>query len=109
MIRRPPRSTLFPYTTLFRSRRTRTRPDAGALLGRTGPYYGGGDFGEVGLRLVLEFDTRDAPAAPAGGAYLRLAGQGEPAGWGGGGSFGNGAAGAVTYLSAGQPRAGSRG
>src|SRR3712207_7586640 len=28
MIRRPPRSTLFPYTTLFRSRRElRTRPD----------------------------------------------------------------------------------
>src|SRR2546422_8971395 len=27
MIRRPPRSTLFPYTTLFRSRRTRTPPD----------------------------------------------------------------------------------
>src|SRR2546426_928790 len=31
MIRRPPRSTLFPYTTLFRSP-TRSRPD----LGRTG-------------------------------------------------------------------------
>src|SRR3712207_8703738 len=26
MIRRPPRSTLFPYTTLFRSRRTRPEP-----------------------------------------------------------------------------------
>src|SRR5436309_9320009 len=26
MIRRPPRSTLFPYTTLFRSRRGRPRP-----------------------------------------------------------------------------------
>src|SRR5215813_10984529 len=26
MIRRPPRSTLFPYTTLFRSRRQRRRP-----------------------------------------------------------------------------------
>src|SRR5256885_11405678 len=26
MIRRPPRSTLFPYTTLFRSRRTTGRP-----------------------------------------------------------------------------------
>src|SRR2546430_11878506 len=25
MIRRPPRSTLFPYTTLFRSRQSRTR------------------------------------------------------------------------------------
>src|SRR2546426_4785325 len=28
MIRRPPRSTLFPYTTLFRSIRLRSLPDA---------------------------------------------------------------------------------
>src|SRR3989454_3775869 len=28
MIRRPPRSTLFPYTTLFRSPRRRTHPPA---------------------------------------------------------------------------------
>src|SRR2546428_2872682 len=27
MIRRPPRSTLFPYTTLFRSVRSREQPD----------------------------------------------------------------------------------
>src|SRR2546429_5067629 len=34
MIRRPPRSTLFPYTTLFRSRRTiaRRAADQGFLL-----------------------------------------------------------------------------
>src|SRR2546430_11448995 len=30
MIRRPPRSTLFPYTTLFRSRDERAEPPAGA-------------------------------------------------------------------------------
>src|SRR3712207_9021419 len=38
MIRRPPRSTLFPYTTLFRSRRSRSvlpRSD-GAVLGAVG-------------------------------------------------------------------------
>src|SRR5574344_2854450 len=29
MIRRPPRSTLFPYTTLFRSSLTRTLKDSG--------------------------------------------------------------------------------
>src|SRR5690348_17800626 len=29
MLRRPPRSTLFPYTTLFRSRRRTGGPDAG--------------------------------------------------------------------------------
>src|SRR2546425_11106654 len=35
MIRRPPRSTLFPYTTLFRSRaRVLPTPRAGALLRR---------------------------------------------------------------------------
>src|SRR3712207_9478944 len=30
MIRRPPRSTLFPYTTLFRSARPKARPRAAA-------------------------------------------------------------------------------
>src|SRR5947208_15334871 len=38
MIRRPPRSTLFPYTTLFRSRPRRTRESAAswscAIAGR---------------------------------------------------------------------------
>src|SRR4051794_41659451 len=35
MIRRPPRSTLFPYTTLFRSRHERPR-EQGAELGQHG-------------------------------------------------------------------------
>src|SRR3712207_7005825 len=36
MIRRPPRSTLFPYTTLFRSE----REDAGGAFGKTRePFY----------------------------------------------------------------------
>src|SRR6476620_10506677 len=34
MIRRPPRSTLFPYTTLFRSRRAGDGDRAGRHLGR---------------------------------------------------------------------------
>src|SRR2546422_2175373 len=39
MIRRPPRSTLFPYTTLFRSRSTSARPASGRAAGLhvTGP------------------------------------------------------------------------
>src|SRR5438874_13086568 len=39
MIRRPPRSTLFPYTTLFRSDRGRPLPEprAEALMGATKP------------------------------------------------------------------------
>src|SRR5256885_12181873 len=36
MIRRPPRSTLFPYTTLFRSRDGLVRPGEGDALGFQG-------------------------------------------------------------------------
>src|SRR5437868_12659975 len=34
MIRRPPRSTLFPYTTLFRSARLRHRPPSKTAVSR---------------------------------------------------------------------------
>src|SRR2546422_7459647 len=36
MIRRPPRSTLFPYTTLFRSRRSGRGADFGGEIGEGG-------------------------------------------------------------------------
>src|SRR2546427_4540005 len=44
MIRRPPRSTLFPYTTLFRSGytqvdRAESEPDAAYLVNAVGPVY----------------------------------------------------------------------
>src|SRR3712207_7610187 len=42
MIRRPPRSTLFPYTTLFRSRRVRDRQRGVGHL-RPRPEGSGGD------------------------------------------------------------------
>src|SRR5256885_7667133 len=46
MIRRPPRSTLFPYTTLFRS--VRARADLGRFLELEGGGGGGpGDFSLV--------------------------------------------------------------
>src|SRR2546426_3897701 len=45
MIRRPPRSTLFPYTTLFRSGRQRAR---------------GGGRGESGARLRLPHRLRSS-------------------------------------------------
>src|SRR2546430_12589947 len=39
MIRRPPRSTLFPYTTLFRSARHAVlRPDASRVFSEQWPY-----------------------------------------------------------------------
>src|SRR3712207_7344541 len=44
MIRRPPRSTLFPYTTLFRSNGTNV--DDRADNGRAAALAGGGDEGE---------------------------------------------------------------
>src|SRR3712207_8249661 len=60
MIRRPPRSTLFPYTTLFRSprdrpglavRRPRARSAAGELLGgRAGPVLRGDARAAAGVR-----------------------------------------------------------
>src|SRR2546423_2764229 len=37
MIRRPPRSTLFPYTTLFRSRADPRAPPAAHPVGHEGP------------------------------------------------------------------------
>src|SRR3712207_7381781 len=39
MIRRPPRSTLFPYTTLFRSSYMEYVPDAETVLKRLVPRY----------------------------------------------------------------------
>src|SRR2546425_8758884 len=47
MIRRPPRSTLFPYTTLFRSRRAREHRHR--LLGRRGARSGRGEGGRARL------------------------------------------------------------
>src|SRR3712207_7721440 len=45
MIRRPPRSTLFPYTTLFRSERGVSQPGVGAAQRR-------GDVGVAGRRAL---------------------------------------------------------
>src|SRR3712207_7838583 len=55
MIRRPPRSTLFPYTTLFRSGLHATRRGQGGMhLGgdrRAGPLERVGDVGERARRV----------------------------------------------------------
>src|SRR3712207_6870391 len=66
MIRRPPRSTLFPYTTLFRSRAHRRH--LGAALRQA-----------VAVRAAAapgRDDDRAAPGNPAG--LSGLAGAGEP-------------------------------
>src|SRR3989454_8750017 len=59
MIRRPPRSTLFPYTTLFRSDETRGRGiirDERARL-RGAPNRRDHQTGVVGLCVVVESGT----------------------------------------------------
>src|SRR2546430_4276234 len=43
MIRRPPRSTLFPYTTLFRSPNTEIFRRLAARFGFTDPIFGASD------------------------------------------------------------------
>src|SRR5688572_32029577 len=66
MYRRPPRSTLFPYTTLFRSRRPRRRrgarwPAAGRAAGRPGR-------AAVSWKSILR---RSAPLRQTGGMRRR--------------------------------------
>src|SRR2546427_4310682 len=51
MIRRPPRSTLFPYTTLFRSGRRRPAGRTGRARGRRLAAAGGRQQRGDGLRL----------------------------------------------------------
>src|SRR2546422_10913530 len=61
MIRRPPRSTLFPYTTLFRSRRGDVR-----RLGARGVRVRGGGRRPAGA------GSRELPRVPLGGRGLGL-------------------------------------
>src|SRR5256885_12665218 len=60
MIRRPPRSTLFPYTTLFRSGR---RPSRARILlvseVRAQPAFGFGDSHALAPRVVLDLVAPD--------------------------------------------------
>src|SRR5688572_30913626 len=61
MIRRPPRSTLFPYTTLFRSDRSRARPArGGARWCRWKPSTRAGRRGTP--RRLLQSGARKGPA-----------------------------------------------
>src|SRR3712207_128588 len=53
MIRRPPRSTLFPYTTLFRSQSARVTPGRGSITLRIQVK----DESEGGLRFTWETPT----------------------------------------------------
>src|SRR3989454_5357641 len=69
MIRRPPRSTLFPYTTLFRSRRAAAR--AAAALARSGSNTGSDQSlwvrGEMSPCIGFGGNRPDSPAIPRHG------------------------------------------
>src|SRR5256885_8352411 len=60
MIRRPPRSTLFPYTTLFRSRQC-TRRRAGRFVQRLGLAARVVRKGEWGLGVPHRSSAREVP------------------------------------------------
>src|SRR3989441_9338660 len=62
MIRRPPRSTLFPYTTLFRSGSGQDRDRRAAEGGREA----GGGLGEIGVRARFP-----SPVSWRGGSGMR--------------------------------------
>src|SRR3712207_7156660 len=70
MIRRPPRSTLFPYTTLFRSGHN---PTGGLAQSTNGLLYGttpvGGAFNR-GVVYTLDAAGVPAPQPPAADAAL---------------------------------------
>src|SRR3712207_9556378 len=84
MIRRPPRSTLFPYTTLFRSR----SPDYRRLFGGAGRVLMSTRDGAVDHRVlvvsvrchVLEHALPHASLGPAAEAGLHLDPTAEPLG-----------------------------
>src|SRR3712207_7278969 len=57
MIRRPPRSTLFPYTTLFRSDGQQDVPGEHAGLHRRAALDRGDDLDLLGLLVLVELDA----------------------------------------------------
>src|SRR5256885_4366648 len=77
MIRRPPRSTLFPYTTLFRSRRCAVMAMRELLLpgDRLRPLPVGSD--ELGTELS-GIDALELPISPAPGRLSRVWGAAWP-------------------------------
>src|SRR3712207_9176204 len=76
MIRRPPRSTLFPYTTLFRSRERRREPRSWAPVSMTKGVFGESRGGLHGSVYLLVADVQVGyeaygVRAPGRGAHTR--------------------------------------
>src|SRR3712207_7557355 len=67
MIRRPPRSTLFPYTTLFRS--------AGITHEANAAKYGRAKIVEIARRMGLTTPLNDTVSLPIGAAEVYVVDQ----------------------------------
>jgi Omp85 superfamily domain len=80
-----------------------TPADSGTLFAATGPWYGGGAFGQVGAGVRVELDTRDTPAAPAHGVHVAVGAQGYPAIWSVGQGFDRLTAEMSAYVSSDDP------
>src|SRR3989442_8609363 len=75
MIRRPPRSTLFPYTTLFRSRCEVTRALVAVrkLTGRVAPSSKFADADGPALRHALDdAERRDRKSTRLNSSHVRI-------------------------------------
>src|SRR2546429_4636929 len=72
MIRRPPRSTLFPYTTLFRSRAMRQFPDVHLLVAGT-VQSGGQKPAEYYKILARELGDRKSTRLNSSHGYISYA------------------------------------
>src|SRR3712207_7341611 len=75
MIRRPPRSTLFPYTTLFRSARREGEDDRGDRRGGDAhqEQRGGGDLRAARQRDAAHPEGRTEAAGGESGAFAESA------------------------------------
>src|SRR3712207_8320093 len=75
MIRRPPRSTLFPYTTLFRSRPALLGCDAQAAVAQLPACFEDriGDRGDVGINALEVAQDVEMQCARLDGSRLAFA------------------------------------
>lgn len=81
---------------------TETSQDTSTHVGTTRP-YGTDDFGELGLRLAIVSDKRDAAAAAASGYRIRLEATGYPGMWDVATGYGTAEGEASVYLTPGPP------
>src|SRR3989442_10481507 len=74
MIRRPPRSTLFPYTTLFRSRAAPRSADSGGneTMDSEGKVTGGGNKGKKVGTVVETTTAGDRKSTRLNSSHVRI-------------------------------------